>query len=259
MRTLAVDQKAINMEENKKAARNLCISLAVTIAFVYAFASIESIYPTLFIIGYFSCLTLTLQLSKRFPKIKCLGSLHTGLSYFFKGIYWGIQRSLPIFAFTAYLTCFCWVTISVPLLLLGVNKCFALINTLPEIDLDIRLTLSSIIATSGYSTVMNMAKKCSIFILSSPEMIEKYNVEDTAKYIITLENIRFCIYVAYFIFTVYFSLKSLGDGVAFELTMRDQSIMYSFLSYLAYDQVITNRRGQVFSFVEFMKKITRVH
>ena len=79
----------------------------------------------------------------------------------------------------------------------------------------------------------------------------KYKVKELIHYIFTLNNIRFCIYTIYFIFMIIYSVKYLESDTNNELN----AILQSFLTYLAFDNIIINTKNISLSPVEFLKKM----
>lgn len=62
------------------------------------------------------------------------------------------------------------------------------------------------------------------------------------EYIFNPNNIRFIIYLLYFIFLFFFSLSYLDERSVFENKLLDNAILQAFLVFLAYDSIRINSK-----------------
>ena len=102
-----------------------------------------------------------------------------------------------------------------------------------------------------FKTFLRITDKFSILRLDSSKKMKKYQIKELIHYIFTLNNIRFCIYVIYFIFMIFYSIQFLENNI----TYKSNAVLQSFLTYLAFDNIIMLKKQIFFSPIEFLKKI----
>lgn len=72
--------------------------------------------------------------------------------------------------------------------------------------------------------------------------MKKYKLDELIEYIINRQNIRFAIYVSFFIYIFIYSFQMLENSSLFVTDLRDKAILQSFLCFLAYDRLLLNSK-----------------
>jgi hypothetical protein len=85
--------------------------------------------------------------------------------------------------------------------------------------------------------------------------MKKFRLDELIAHIINKENIRFVIYISFFIYLVVYSYKMLGNSSILETSLHDKAILQSFLCFLAFDRVILNSKQVVLLPSIFLNKL----
>ncbi|MCH7414326.1 hypothetical protein MM213_12580 [Belliella sp. R4-6] len=87
-----------------------------------------------------------------------------------------------------------------------------------------------------------------------PEKRKKSQME-LALTLVNTERIRFLIYTLFFCYLIVFSISRLGNFEIFDTPMVNYSIFYSFVTFIAFERVITNLKLMRFSPKKFFDKL----
>ncbi|MDD4697650.1 MAG: hypothetical protein PHR52_08950 [Fermentimonas sp.] len=87
------------------------------------------------------------------------------------------------------------------------------------------------------------------------EKNKKVSVE-IIQYLLNVDNIRFLIYLSYFIFLLVFSIKSINSALQEELT--DFVILQAFLVFLAFDNIKINSKYVKFSPSKLLEQVKQI-
>ena len=85
--------------------------------------------------------------------------------------------------------------------------------------------------------------------------VKKYQIKELIDYLLTESNIRFTIYLSYLIYYVVYNILSFQDSIALNDFPYANSILQSFLTFLAFDSLIEIVNKSEFSAQLLLKKI----
>lgn len=131
---------------------------------------------------------------------------------------------------------------SIPFLLLKLNNYYQWIDLNSETETFFQLTISIIISVTFYKYILDLTYKISLFRIKSSKKMKKYKLDELIEYIINRQNIRFAIYVSFFIYIFIYSFQMLENSSLFVTDLRDKAILQSFLCFLAYDRLLLNSK-----------------
>lgn len=118
------------------------------------------------------------------------------------------------------------------------------------------LSLTPIIAVAFHKSISHiLIKNIQASLKGFGKRNKKISVE-VIKYLLNVDNIRFLIYLSYFIFLIVFSFKSIDSYLQEELT--DFVILQAFLVFLAFDNIRINSKGIVFSPPKLLNQVKQM-
>lgn len=157
------------------------------------------------------------------------------LSFLFKIII----PSITIFVQSFY---YILLSTAIPFLLLKLNEYYEWKELNSETETFFQFTISIIIAVTFYKVILDLTYKISLFRIKSSKQMKKYKLDELIEYIINRQNIRFAIYVSFFIYIFIYSFQMLENTSLFVTDLRDKAILQSFLCFLAYDRILLNSK-----------------
>jgi hypothetical protein len=143
------------------------------------------------------------------------------------------------------------------LLVIILNK-LSILNLSRESLFFIIFTCGTIISITFNKILLKITYKISPAIKNNSENEENKNLIKLSEYLITPSNIRFLIYLFYFIYLCYFSLKTLETNSPFTTKNMDNALMQAFLVFVAFDCLRINSKNIVFSPSTMLIKILNI-
>lgn len=127
-----------------------------------------------------------------------------------------------------------------PMMIFAILMKLDLIHLSHEIIIFITLTIITIVAVTFNKYIVQLILKHSPAFKHKDD-IETKEMSDLTKYLFSPNNIRFIIYLAYFIFIFFYSLAYI-DSSSLNKKLLDNSILQAFLVFLAYDSIRINSK-----------------
>lgn len=119
-------------------------------------------------------------------------------------------------------------------------------------------TLSTFIAILFNKTILKNIIKWHPAIKSTNSKKENDQIIELINYIFNINNIRFFIYLAYFIFIIMFSIKTINDKSVLDNERSDYAIMQAFLVFLAFDNLRINSKNVKWVASDLLNKFTKI-
>lgn len=136
----------------------------------------------------------------------------------------------------AIITLFCYSFVT-PLLFSFVSEVYGVKE---EVTQFVFFSATPIIAVAFHGSILHsLINHLQAMLKGFGEQNTKRNIE-MIKYLLNVNNIRFIIYLSYFIFLLDFSIKSINSDLHEELT--DFVILQAFLVFLAFDNIRMNSK-----------------
>lgn len=121
-----------------------------------------------------------------------------------------------------------------------------IINGIKEIPIEmttfILFSSSSIIAVAFHQNILNFINKYHPAVQKGYLVEQNKKVVDLIKYLFNINNVRFVIYLLYFIFIIVFSIKTLDNRTVLNNEIIDYAVMQAFLVFLAFDNIRINSK-----------------
>lgn len=116
----------------------------------------------------------------------------------------------------------------------------------------IMLTLSSLIAIAFHKYILKIVIKMMMIIQKN--LIKDNHSLELINYTLKLKNIRFMIYIAYFVYMAIYSFILISNNNDVHYSENNIVILQAFLVFLAFDNVLTNAKEVKFLASFFVKK-----
>lgn len=155
------------------------------------------------------------------------------------------QFAIPALALFYHFFLFVLFSFVIPLVLLKLNKHYGYVYLMEPTELFIILTFATCISITLYRQILSLVYRIGPFRVKSSKKMKKFKLEELTEYVFNKENIRFAIYISYFIYLVIFSFSFLQDSSIFEIQQKDRAILQSFLCFLAYERLLLNSKSFV--------------
>lgn len=205
----------------------LVTNLSISKLFAYCFVS--------------SMLSLIFLIPSNYKTNKVLIFLNKIFSFFALLPVMIIVFIFPILTLLAYISIFVIFT-SIPIILLDkINSHYLIVSLSFESKLFIFLTYMSITLTLLNSVFLSFIFKIlALLKIDVKETSISARLKKVLEYSVNPTNIRFSIYLSYFIYICIFSFNYLESNIFFAGKSRYTAIMQSFLTFLAYDSFRIN-------------------
>lgn len=147
------------------------------------------------------------------------------------------------------------VAISIPGIFYLIDKQLNLTSITSELYIYIILTFSVIV-----STIFNFQIKHIVYIVSPFRVyysikLKKYKFKELIDYLISENNVRFIIYLSYFLYLIIFNAFNLQNQNFYNNPVVDKAILQSFITFIAFDSVLRNFKSLEFKPSEMLTKI----
>lgn len=241
----------------KELKATLILSFAIGLIFtlIYVFKNYYSHRITLFLVTYF-IISVSLLIIRSFIKNKLFEKVVTIISFPFGLIYSIYIVLVPFWTLFIHLIYYFAISILTPYLLFKILNYFHLIDFIKrptEIYLEITLTVFT-------SVLLNRVIRDVIYRITpdrsrTSEKMKPYELDKLTDYFLSRDNIRFFIYSFYVVAlltTNYFNFQGLSFNSTAEI---DKSILQSFVTFIAFDRVLTLLRTLEFSPAKLLTKV----
>ena len=156
-------------------------------------------------------------------------------------VYFILKFSMPFM--TLILNSLLYLTISLaPVLLIGLLNKTKIILISHEELVFWSLTIATIISIQFNKYILKFILRHSLAFTINRNGKDTIELKKMTKYIFNPDNIRFLIYLLYFIFMLFYSVKHLRGESINNYKLLDNSILQAFLVFLAYDSIRINSK-----------------
>lgn len=204
---------------------------------------------------YFILSTILMTISSFF-KNKYLTTLVKIIAFPFGLIYAILIIILPFWTLLVHLIFYFSISIIIPLLLFRGLHYFHLmdfINRPTEIYLKITLTVFICVLTN--SIIRDLIYRIAPSRVRTSEKMKPYELEKLTDYFLSIDNIKFLIYAFYVIALLTTNCYNF-QGKSFNSTAEiDKSILQSFVTFIAFDRVLTLLKALQFSPAKLLSRI----
>ncbi|HQV77638.1 MAG TPA: hypothetical protein PLJ42_01665 [Chitinophagales bacterium] len=142
-----------------------------------------------------------------------------------------------------------------PFLLYKLNQAYGFVHFESQTVVYILLTSTSIIAIIADNIIRKIIYWIPPHHEKTSNKVKKYQIKELIDYLLTESNIRFTIYLSYLIYYVVYNILSFQDSIALNDFPYANSILQSFLTFLAFDSLIEIVNKSEFSAQLLLKKI----
>jgi hypothetical protein len=150
--------------------------------------------------------------------------------------------SIPVASVFFHSVIYFFLCILIPITLNGVNDYYNLVSISNENKIFLGLTMTIVVAVTCYKWLLFLIYHMPPFNIKKSEKMKRFKLEELTEYIINKQNIRFAIYLCFFIFLCVYSFNMLGKSSLLESNLHDRAILQSFLCFLAFDRVLLNSK-----------------
>ncbi len=211
-------------------------------------------YSPLFLIIYFILLFMSVGIYLKY-KNKRTEILMQIIGLPFTLLYLYATIVLPILLILLGMYLYILVASALPFALYILNKIYGFANLESQTVVYIMLTSTSIIAILADNIIREIIYWIPPFHVKTSNKMKKYKIKELGDYLFTESNIRFTIYLSYFLYYGIYNVLSFQNSIALKEFPYSNSILQSFLTFLAYDSLITITNNSKFSSQELLRRL----
>jgi hypothetical protein len=163
--------------------------------------------------------------------------------------------SIPVASVFFHSVIYFFLCILIPITLNGVNDYYNLVSISNENKIFLGLTMTIVVAVTCYKWLLFLIYHMPPFNIKKSEKMKRFRLEELTEYIINKQNIRFVIYLLFFVYLGVYSFKVLEESSFLESSLYDRAVLQSFLCFLAFDRVILNSKNIVLLPSIILKKV----
>lgn len=157
-------------------------------------------------------------------------------------IFFILKFSHPFIAVILNLIYYLFFSLIIPIGAIFILKKLNFANISYEIGVFIVLTVGTIVSVSMNKYLMKLIYRYSHAIKKDSKSEDNIEIIKLVEYLFTPNNVRFTIYLLYFVYLVVFSIKYLENESLFKTALTDIAILQAFLVFLAYDSIRVNSK-----------------
>lgn len=149
---------------------------------------------------------------------------------------------IPVGTIIIHIMYILFLSAILPLIILKTNEWLHVVPLTKGTYTYILITSSTIIAVTFFKLLHEITYRIAPSRLRESKKMQRYRIIEIIDYVITIENIKFSIYALYLLFLILYSLRSLEAENLLSLQVQDMAILQSFLTFMAYDQLVNNSK-----------------
>ena len=163
--------------------------------------------------------------------------------------------AMPIISIQATLGLYLFFSFLIPLILYQVDQVFHILTLNFETWVYIMNTCGVVIAFIFHKQIKFILYKLFPFTSKKSKTLKKYNLEELNNYVISESNIRFVIFSFYFVYLIIINFMSLENNSFYDNPAVDKAILQSFVTFIAFDRVLSTLKQTEFRPSELVDKI----
>ncbi|NEV94168.1 hypothetical protein G3567_08425 [Psychroflexus sp. YR1-1] len=168
-----------------------------------------------------------------------------------------VMVSKPFLALLIHLIYYLFIPTIIPFGFYFANEYYSFIPINTETYVYLIITFSVIIATSLNNQIKYIVYLASPIKILKSDDSEKFRFKELTDYLLSKTNIRFIIYLSYFIYLITFNIFNLQNITIYETEVIDRAVLQSFITFVAFDSVLRNLKPLDFKSSEMLKRIVR--
>ncbi len=162
---------------------------------------------------------------------------------------------LPILWILTGMYFYILVASALPFALYKLNKIYGFAKLESQTVVYIILTSTSIIAILADNIIREIIYRIPPLNVKTSNKMKKHKIKELCDYLFTESNIRFTIYLSYFLYYGIYNVLYFQNSIEMNEFPYSNSILQSFLTFLAYDSFITITNKSKFSSQEFLRRL----
>lgn len=162
---------------------------------------------------------------------------------------------VPFMVIQIHLMYYILIAISIPGIFYLIDKFFNITSITTQLHIYIILTFSVIVSTIFNYQIKHIVYIFSPFRIYYSKKLKKYKFKELTDYLISENNIRFMIYLSYFIYLLIFNIFNLQNQNLYNDPLIDKAVLQSFITFISFDSVLRNFKNLEFKPSEMLKKI----
>jgi hypothetical protein len=166
-----------------------------------------------------------------------------------------IRLSVPFFVIQVHLMYYVIIAVSIPVAFYFIDKLYDITSISNGLYTYIILTFSVIVGTIFNKQIKHLAYIFSPFRIYYSEKLKKYKFKELTDYLISENNVRFMIYISYFIYLLLFNIFNLQNQNFYSNPVIDKAVLQSFITFIAFDSVLRNFKTLEFKPSEMLNRI----
>lgn len=165
---------------------------------------------------------------------------------------------IPFMTVFVHLLYYFMISVVLPLIIIrGLNH-FGYLYFLTETTIFfIQITVSVFISVLFNHQIRQLVYLISPARIKSSEKLKPYELDKLTDYLISEKNIRFLIYVLYFISLIAINITDFQGSSLTEKTTFDKAILQSFIAFIAFDRVLLLLKDLEFKPSAFLVKLVQ--
>lgn len=229
------------------------ILLIIGIKYLIDYAStVDNLY---WIMGiYLFICFLTYQLNRKF-KNKIFDFISLVVLFPLSLLYAFIKVAIPILSTQIYLFVYLGFSFIIPVIFYRIDENLLLTELKDETWIYIIITTGVITATLFHKQITFLTFKSIPFNFRKSEKMKRFIPIELCEYIVSKNNIKLVIYALFFVAIIVFTFLDLQQNSYYENPNIDKSILQSFVTFIAFERILTNSKLTEFRPSQLLKTL----
>lgn len=172
------------------------------------------------------------------------------------GIFYAVFTiAIPFLMLQVHLFLYLGLCFLIPTLLYRLYEFLGFTPITMQLQVYLTLSLTVICSIIFYKQIRYIVHTFSPARLKTSEKLKPYKIEELSNYLISENNIKFVVFVIYFIIIVIVNFYNFQDLSYYETEKIDKAVIQSFVTYIAFDRIISSLKQVEFKPSEMVKKL----
>lgn len=236
----------------------LLVNVIMTL-FLLLFTFLFEYIPTIkhwktYLIAYVITLIIFYILEGKF-KSKIVSFLYLILASPFGIFYAVFTIAVPFLMLQVHLFLYLGLCFLIPTLIYRLYEYFGFPIITTQLEVYLTLTVTVMCSIIFHRQIRYIVHAFSPARLKTSEKLKPYRIEELSNYLLSENNIKFVVFVIYFLIIVTVNFYNFQDSSYYETEKIDKAVLQSFVTYIAFDRIISSLKQVEFKPSEMVKKL----
>lgn len=248
-----------NVQKEIIAMITLLLVNTVMILFLLLFIFLFEFIPTvknwkIYLTAYVFFLIITYILEGKI-KNKIISFLYLILAFPFVIFFAFYTIAFPFLILQVHLFLYLGLCFLIPTLLYRLYEFLGFSPITIQLQVYLILSFTVICSIIFYKQIRYIVHAFSPARFKNSEKLKPYNIEELSNYLLSENNIKFVVFIIYFILIVIVNFYNFQDLSYYKTEKIDKAVIQSFVTYIAFDRIISSLKQVEFKPSEMVKKL----